>query len=194
LFCVKAYWVAGDRLRCVNPLPLRAPLSVLAAVAFGALLVEARRASRNERAQRSRGGIEPPDDVYKIMRVVYPGAFLAMFAEGAARGAPAAAVLGAGAVVFAAAKILKWWAILSLGPFWTFRVIVVPGVPLIVKGPYRWLRHPNYVAVMGELAGVAAAAGAPVSGSVALVAFGALLIKRIAVEERALRTSRPAAR
>jgi len=128
------------------------------------------------------------------MRVVYPGAFVAMFAEGAARGSPAAAVIVAGVIVFAAAKILKWWAILSLGPFWTFRVIVVPGVPLIVKGPYRWLRHPNYVAVIGELIGVAVFAGAPVSGFVSVVAFGALLIKRIAVEERALRTSRTAAR
>jgi methyltransferase len=166
----------------------------LAAFTFGLLLVEAHRASRNERAQRSRGGIEPPDDVYKVMRVVYPGAFVAMFAEGAARGAPTAAVLVGGAAVFAAATILQWWAILSLGPFWTVRVIVVPGVPLIVRGPYRWLRHPNYVAVMGELAGVAAAAGAPVSGSMTVFAFGALLIKRIAVEERALRASRPAAR
>ena len=171
-----------------------ARLTLLAALTFGALLVEARRASRNERAQRSRGGIEPPHDVYKTMRVVYPGAFLAMFAEGAARGSPATAVIVAGVIVFAAAKILKWWAILSLGPFWTFRVIVVPGVPLIVKGPYRWLRHPNYVAVIGELIGVAAFTGAPVSGSVAIVAFGALLIKRIAVEERALRTSRTATR
>ena len=170
------------------------PLSVLAILTFGALLVETRRASRNERAQRSRGGVEPADDVYKIMRVAYPGAFLSMFAEGAVRGAPPATVLLAGAGVFAAAKILKWWAILSLGPFWTFRVIVVPGAPLTVKGPYRWLRHPNYVGVMGELAGFAAAAGAPVSGSAALVAFGALLIKRIAVENRALRTSRTAAR
>ena len=166
----------------------------LAALTFGAMLVEARRASRNERAQRARGGVEPAGDVYKTMRVVYPGAFLAMFAEGAARGAPAAAVLVVGAGVFAAAKILKWWAIVSLGPAWTFRVIVVPGAPLIVRGPYRWLRHPNYVAVMGELTGVAAVAGAPVSGFVAAVVFGALLIKRIAVEERALGPSRTAAR
>ena len=169
-------------------------LSALAAITFGAMLVEARRASRNERAQRSRGGIEAPGDVYQLMRVVYPGAFLAMFAEGAARGAPALAVLAAGAAIFAAAKTLKWWAILSLGPCWTFRVIVVPGVPLIVKGPYRRLRHPNYVAVMGELAGAAVVAGAPVSGFVAVVVFGAMLIKRIAVEERALGTSRTAAR
>jgi methyltransferase len=128
------------------------------------------------------------------MRVVYPGAFLAMLAEGAARGAPAATVVVAGAIVFAVAKILKWWAILSLGPFWTFRVIVVPGVPLVVKGPYRWLRHPNYLAVIGELVGVAVITGARVSGVAAVVAFGALLITRIGVEERALRTSRTAAR
>jgi methyltransferase len=95
----------------------------------------------------------------------------------------------AGAVVFAAAKALKWWAILSLGPFWTFRVIVVPGAPIVATGPYRWLRHPNYVGVLGELAGVAAFTGALVSGPVAIVAFAGLLIRRIAVEERMLETA-----
>lgn len=163
--------------------------AALAAVVFGAMLVEARRAARNERAQRARGGIEPPGDVFKMMRVVYPGAFLAMFVEGGARGAPAFAVVVAGIAVFIAAKALKWWAILSLGPFWTFRVIVVPGVRLVVKGPYRWLRHPNYIGVLGELAGVAALTGAPVSGAVGIVTFGALLLRRIAVEERALRSA-----
>ena len=53
-----------------------------------------------------------------------------------------------------AAKALKWWAILTLGRFWTFRVIVVPGATLVAGGPYRWLRHPNYVGVIGELVGV----------------------------------------
>jgi methyltransferase len=163
----------------------------LAAIIFGFMLIEARRASRNERAQRARGGIEPSGDVYKLMRVVYPGAFLAMLVEGAARGGPPTGVLVAGAAVFAVAKALKWWAIVSLGRLWTFRVIVVPGATLVATGPYRWLRHPNYVGVLGELAGVAALAGAPISGSVAIVAFGVLLLKRIAVEERMLRTARP---
>ena len=54
------------------------------------MLVEARRASANERAQRARGGVEPAGDVYTVMRVVYPAAFLAMFVEGALRGAPPA--------------------------------------------------------------------------------------------------------
>ena len=169
------------RLVVVDPLPL----FTLAAVVFGAMLIEAWRAARNEHAQRARGGVEPPGDVYKLMRIVYPGAFLAMLAEGVARASPSP-VLTAGVAVFAAAKALKWWAILSLGPFWTFRVIVVPGAALVAKGPYRWLRHPNYIGVVGELAGAAMMTGAWVSGVAAIGTFGALLMKRIAVEERAL--------
>jgi methyltransferase len=158
-------------------------------VVFASMLVEAKRATSNERAQRARGGIEPPGDVYGTMRVVYPAAFLVMFAEGWVRGGASTMFMIAGAVIFAAAKALKWWAILSLGPFWTFRVIVVPGAPMVVKGPYRWLRHPNYAGVLGELAGVATFTGALVSGTVAIVAFAGLLIKRIAVEERMLHTA-----
>src|SRR5580765_5139735 len=132
-----------------------ASTAAIAVLVFGAMLIEARRASRNERAQRARGGIEPPGDVYRWMQVVYPGAFLAMFVEGAVRGGPAPGLFLVGAIVLAAAKALKWWAILSLGPFWTFRVIVVPGASLVARGPYRFVRHPNYVGVLGELVGAA---------------------------------------
>jgi len=160
---------------------------ILFAIVFGAMLVEAQRASANERGQRARGGIEPAGDVYTIMRVAYPGAFLAMFAEGAMRTAVSPAAVIVGAILFAAAKCLKWWAILTLGPFWTFRVVVVPGARLVAAGPYRWLRHPNYLAVVGELAGAALMIGAPVSGVAGIATFGWLLIRRISVEERALR-------
>ena len=167
------------------------PLLALAALTFGAMIIEAMRAASNERAQLARGGVEPAGDVYQLMRVAYPGAFLAMFVEGALRGGPRLPFVVLGAAVFLAAKALKWWAILSLGPFWTFRVIVVPGLPLVAEGPYRWLRHPNYVGVMGELAGVALMTGAWVSGVTGIIIFGALVIQRIAVEDRLLReTSR----
>jgi len=164
-------------------------LPSIVAIVYAAMLVEARRASRNERAQRARGGLEPRDDVYRVMRVVYPASFAAMFVEGAVRGTPAPAVAIAGAALFAAAKILKFWAIRSLGPSWTFRVIVVPGARLVETGPYRWLRHPNYVAVIGELAGVAAMTGAFVAGPTALAVFGMLLVRRIRVEDRLLATA-----
>ena len=154
------------------------------------MLIEAARARRNERAQKARGGIEPQDDVYDIMRVVYPVAFLAMLAEWALRPATATASTAAvlvGVVVFAAAKIIKWWAILALGRCWTFRVIVVPGDPLVARGPYRYFRHPNYIGVIGELLGAAVMTRALVAGPIAIIVFAVLLQKRIAVEEHILR-------
>jgi len=159
---------------------------LIGAAVFIAMAIEAARASRNERTQRARGGIEPPNDVYKMMRAVYPAAFCAMVAEGMWRGAPARAWFIGGALLFVAAKSLKWWAITALGDFWTFRVIVVPGARLVRTGPYRVLRHPNYVAVAGELIAVALMTGALVSGPIATIAFGVLMLKRIAVEERAI--------
>jgi methyltransferase len=92
-------------------------------------------------------------------------------------------------VFFVAAKLLKWWAIASLGGAWTFRVIVLPHRQLIATGPYRWLRHPNYVAVAGELVAVALMSGARIAGPVGTLVFGLLIVKRIAVEERALAAS-----
>jgi methyltransferase len=90
-------------------------------------------------------------------------------------------------VLFLGAKALKWWAILTLGPAWTFRVITVAGEALVAGGPYRLFRHPNYVGVFGELAGVTLMSGALVAGPVATLGFGALILKRIGIEERALR-------
>jgi methyltransferase len=153
-------------------------------VAF--LLIEAARAARNERAQFARGGIEPSGDVYKMMRIAYPGAFLAMFAEAFLRDSTRQAVFTTGVLTFGLAKALKWWAITALGPAWTFRVIVVPGASLVTTGPYRWLRHPNYVAVAGELIGVALMCDARVTGPIAIVAFSLLMLRRIAVENRVL--------
>jgi methyltransferase len=153
----------------------------------GFMVVEARRAARNERAQHARGGVEPAGDVYPIMQVSYPALFLAMMLEAALRPAPSSdAWFTVGLIVFAASKALKWWAILTLGPYWTFRIIVVPGTVAIRSGPYRFLRHPNYVAVAGEIVSVALMTGARVSGPVSLLVFGALMLRRVAVENRAL--------
>ena len=95
-------------------------------------------------------------------------------------------------MVFAAAKALKWWAIVALGPFWTFRVVVVPDAALVSRGPYRWLRHPNYVGVVGELAGVALVTGAGLVRNRLGGHFRDPLAKRIVVEERALSAARKA--
>src|SRR5438876_1715640 len=157
---------------------------LLLALVFVPMIVEARLAAVNERVQLARGGVEPPGDVYAIMRIAYPGVFLAMIVFSSV--VPFVVVI-AGLVIFVLAKILKAWAIISLGEAWTFRVIVRPGVPLVASGPYRWLRHPNYVAVVGELVGVALMSGARIAGPLGTILFGLLMLRRMSVEERALR-------
>jgi len=169
--------------------PLAVPAGSLLAVLL-MMLAESRVSRRHERDLRQRGAVEPPDDVYVTMRWAYPAAFVVMAAEGAASGPPAAPVTLAGAVLLTAAKGLKWWAMASLGPRWTFRVLIVPGAPLVNTGPYAVLRHPNYVAVVGELMSMALLVGAGVTGPASLLLFSLLLRRRIRVENRAIR--RPA--
>ena len=150
------------------------------------MLLEMLRSSRHHLALLAGGAIEPPDDVYPIMQVAYPGAFVAMLVEGWLRGSGVTAITVVGAGVFVAAKLLKYWAIATLGPRWTFRVLVPPGSVRTLAGPYRYLRHPNYVGVLGEIVGFALLRGAPAAGIAATVVFAALLLARIRVEERAL--------
>jgi methyltransferase len=124
--------------------------------------------------------------VFRVMQAAYPAAFLAMIAEGAWRGVVPDVAVTAGAGVFLAAKALKYWAIAALGARWTFRVLVPPGSSRISRGPYRWISHPNYVAVAFELAGVALAMHAWLSGPLAVAGFGLLMLRRVRVEEKAL--------
>jgi methyltransferase len=151
------------------------------------MLAELRRSRANERLLRARGAVEPAGDVYRAMAVVYPIIFVAMAVEGALTGPARDPVLITGFVVFVVAKLLKVWAISALGHRWSYRVLVLSDAPLVSTGPYAHFRHPNYVAVFGEIAGFALMVGAHVTGVISLLAFGFLVRKRIAVEEKALR-------
>jgi methyltransferase len=153
---------------------------------FAPMIAEAIVSARHDRVLRARGAIEPDGDVLKVMQLAYPGCFIVLLAEGAVRGVHWNAVMAIGTAIFAAAKALKYWAIASLGERWTFRVLVPPGSIPTRAGPYRWINHPNYVAVGGELAGVAIAMHAAVSGVPVTAAFILLMWRRVAIEERAL--------
>lgn len=168
-------------------------MSVAAIIALGTwaavtavMAGEAVLSTHNAALLRARGAVEPPDDVYRLLQVAYPLGFLVMAIEGAVGEPSPPLLIGLGLGVFGLAKALKGWAIASLGTRWSFRVLVPPGDPPIVRGPYRLMRHPNYLAVCGEIAGVALIVGAYVTGAAALVGFGWLLRRRIAVEDRAL--------
>ena len=73
---------------------------------------------------------------------------------------------------------LRWWCVASLGKRWNTLVIVVPGLPLVTRGPYKWLRHPNYVAVVAE--GIAL----PLVHSAWLTAIGFTLANAFVLRER----------
>jgi len=85
-----------------------------------------------------------------------------------------------------ASQGLRWWSIRSLGPRWNTRVIVVPGLPLVEDGPYRWCRHPNYLAVVIEGFALPLVGSAWITASVFTVLNIPLLAVRIRAEERAL--------
>ena len=167
------------------------PQVVISAMAVSAVLLmmlaEMQLSRYNERTLRAHGAVEPADDVYRAMAWVYPLLFVVMGLEGAAWGPAPGMTTLVGAVLLGASKGLKFWAIASLGSRWTFRVLVPPGSSVVTTGPYGFLRHPNYVAVMGELASMALIVGARITGPVAMLLFGVLIRHRIKVEETALR-------
>lgn len=173
-------------------------LALTFALIAGLMLAEARLSRRHTRALLRDGAIVPPGDPYVLIAVTYPASFIAMTAEGmwrafarGDRGWPlevhAQAWFVAGLLLFVAAKSLKYWAIRHLGPRWTFRVVQPPGAALVASGPYRYVRHPNYVAVVAELAGTAMMMEARLLGPIAIAGFGAALWARIRFEDRVLR-------
>ncbi|MFH1176345.1 MAG: isoprenylcysteine carboxylmethyltransferase family protein [Acidobacteriota bacterium] len=91
--------------------------------------------------------------------------------------------------VAVACQALRWWAIATLGWRWNTRIVVAPGAAPVTAGPYRFLRHPNYLAVLIESASVPLIHGAWLSAVVFAVANAGLLSVRIPAEERALGTT-----
>ncbi|WP_328320607.1 isoprenylcysteine carboxyl methyltransferase family protein [Streptomyces sp. NBC_00388] len=108
-------------------------------------------ARRNERWSMARGATVAGQGHYPAMVALHTGLLAACVAEAWLGGRPFVPALAwPMAAVLVAAQGLRWWCISTLGPRWNTRVIVVPGLPLVEGGPYRWLRHPNYVAVVAE--------------------------------------------
>lgn len=121
-------------------------LILLVAVERLAELVVSR---RNLAWARGRGGREHGAGHYPFMVVLHVGLLAGCLAEAAHR--PFLPALGwPMLVVVLAAQGLRWWCVLTLGRRWNTRVVVVPGLPLVRRGPYRRMRHPNYAAVVIE--------------------------------------------
>ncbi len=92
-------------------------------------------------------------------------------------------------LVVLAAQSLRWWCIGTLGRRWNTRIVVIPGLPLVTAGPYRWLRHPNYLAVIAEGVALPLVHTAWVTAGLFSVLNGWLLTVRMRAENAALSTS-----
>ena len=133
----------------------------------------------------ARGGREHGFGHYPFMVVLHTGLLVACLIEATHRSfIPALGWPMIAVVVLAQA--LRWWCIAVLGPRWNTRVIVVPGLPLVERGPYRWLRHPNYVAVVLEGIALPLVHSAWITAVVFTVVNAGLLRVRISSENAAL--------
>ncbi|GHH81220.1 isoprenylcysteine carboxyl methyltransferase [Kitasatospora indigofera] len=128
-----------------------APYTLLVLLVALERLAELVTARRNAAWSRRHGATEYGGGHYPVMVLLHTGLLAGCLAETALADRPFVPALGWPMLALAlAAQGLRWWCIATLGPRWNTRVIVVPGLPLVDRGPYRLLSHPNYLAVVAE--------------------------------------------
>jgi methyltransferase len=150
--------------------------------------------TRNARWSLRRGGVETGRGHYPPMVVLHTGLLVGCLLEVWLLDRPFLPALGLVMVVLVlASQALRWWCIATLGRQWNTRVIVVPGMPLVSSGPYRFLRHPNYVAVVLEGVALPLVHSAWVTALVFTTLNIALLAVRLRAEEAALAQAVPRA-
>jgi methyltransferase len=161
----------------------------LAGLVAAERLAELAVSRRNAAWSLARGGRETGQGHYPVMVGLHVGLLGGMLAEAwtcrpSVRTGQAAGMLA----VVAGSQALRWWCVASLGRRWNTRVIVVPGLPLVRSGPYRYLSHPNYVAVVAEGVALPMVHGAWRTAAAFGLANAVVLTVRLRVERAALAT------
>lgn len=143
-------------------------------------------ARRNEARLLARGGVEHGRGHYPLFVVLHTCWLLAMLAQLEAD----QPIHGLWLASFMLLQAGRAWVIASLGPFWTTRIITLERAPLVRRGPYRWIRHPNYWVVAGEMIALPMAFGQVGTAVVFTLLSGALTLWRVRIEDRVLATRR----
>lgn len=153
-------------------------------------LAEVAWSARNTKALLARGGHEVGRAHYPLFFALHAGWLLAILLA-----APAGGVVnGLALAIFIAVQPLRLWVLMTLGPRWTTRILVLPGAPLVRAGPYKYVRHPNYMVVICEIATLPIVFGEWWVSFIFTVLNAILLAWRIKMEEGALAPSRGLAR
>ncbi|HZT50639.1 MAG TPA: isoprenylcysteine carboxylmethyltransferase family protein [Stellaceae bacterium] len=157
-------------------------VALVVALVAAQRLAELAWSARNVRRLRRRGAVEQGRGHYPLLVALHALWLAALLWFVPARTRPDAILLG----LYALLQGVRIWAIASLGPYWTTRILTLPEAPLVASGPYRFLRHPIYAVVVAEIALLPLAFGAWRIAAVFSLMNLALLGRRIAVEERAI--------
>jgi methyltransferase len=155
---------------------------IILALCAAQRLAELAIARRNEQRLRAAGAVEHGAAHYKLLVALHAAWFLAL----AVALRPDTPVSWPLIGVFAALQLARLWVLATLGRYWTTRIISVPGAPLVTRGPYRFLRHPNYAIVAAEIAVLPLAFGQWEIATVFTALNAAVLWLRIRTEEAAL--------
>ncbi|WP_419884191.1 isoprenylcysteine carboxyl methyltransferase family protein [Peribacillus sp. B-H-3] len=145
-------------------------------------------AKRNEQWMKSRGGVEFGASHYPWMVAMHIGFFAALILENVFlnRGVSDLWPLWLG--LFFAAQAGRIWALSSLGKFWNTKIIVLPNARVVAKGPYKWMKHPNYVIVAAEIIVISLLFNAYLTAIVFTVLNYFMMRVRIPLEEKALKS------
>ncbi|WP_226657333.1 isoprenylcysteine carboxyl methyltransferase family protein [Pseudalkalibacillus hwajinpoensis] len=145
-------------------------------------------AKKNERWMKARGAKEVGQDHYKYIVWLHISFLLAVGIETMIRGFSLSMIWMMMLGIFVFAQVLRFWTIRSLGRFWNTKIIVLPEANVIQKGPYRFMKHPNYVIVALEIMSLPLIFSSYITAAVFTLLNAFLLLKvRIPVEEKALR-------
>lgn len=161
--------------------------AILVCLVIGERIAELVVSERHARWMLAHGGLEHGRAHYPPMVALHTALLAGCLLEPVVASRPFVPALGLPMlVVVVLAQTLRWWSIRSLGVRWSTRVIVVPGEARVVRGPYRFFPHPNYVAVVAEGIALPLVHTAWVTAIVFTVLNAALLAVRISVEDHAL--------
>lgn len=147
-------------------------------------------ARKNLNWARRHGAIEYGASHYPLVVLLHTGFLLGCAVEALWVGRPFIPAIGIPMFcLVTAANALRWWCIVTLGRQWNTRIVIVPGLPLVHKGPYRYLKHPNYVAIVVEGIALPMVHTAWVTALVFTVLNAFMLRARLQVENAALATA-----
>jgi methyltransferase len=147
-------------------------------------------ARRNEKIVKSQGAIEFDKNGYRVIVAMHVVFFISLISEKFFLDRTLNRHWIFFIFVFAGAQILRYWSIRSLGVHWNTKVLVIPDKKLVTRGPYKYIRHPIYIAVIMEIAVIPLIFSCYITATVFSLVNSMLLARRISVEESAIEKHR----